>query len=113
MNNQLPNCEKARIDDTKLYQYLLNPTHPDGKSKARFYGLIGYTLDQGEQLRADLLRLACTGSVVDESANRAGHKYVVVGSVEAPNGKTYPLITVWAVEPPDNEPRLITAYPNS
>ncbi|MFC5412377.1 DUF6883 domain-containing protein [Larkinella bovis] len=90
MDNKLPNCEKARIDDSKLYQYLLNPTHPDGKSKARFFEHIGYTLDKGEQLRTDLLRLACTGSVVDESANRAGHKYIVVGSMEAPNGKTYP-----------------------
>lgn len=113
MKNQLPNCEKARIDDNKLYQYLLNPTHPDGKSKARFYELIGNTLDKGEQLRADLLRLACMGSVVDISANRAGHKYAVVGSVEAPNGKTYPLLTIWAVESPDHEPRLIIAYPNS
>ena len=110
---QLPNCKKAQIADAKLYGYLLNLNHPDGKSKARFYDLIGYTLDQGEQLRTDLLHLACAGSVVDELPNREGRKYVVVGSIEAPNGRTYPLLTVWAVEPPDNEPRLITAYPNN
>jgi len=32
--NQLPNCENAHIADAKLYNYLLNPSHPDGKSKA-------------------------------------------------------------------------------
>ncbi|MFD2569962.1 DUF6883 domain-containing protein [Spirosoma soli] len=113
MGNQLPDCEKARVEDIKLYKYLLNPNHPDGKSKARFYELIGYPIDKGEQLRADLLRLACSGSVVDELPNRVGRKYVVVGSIDAPNGKTYLLLTVWAVEPPDEEPRLITAYPTS
>lgn len=112
MPNQLPNCEKSQIADAKLYNYLLNPNHPEGKSKARFYELIGYTPANGEQLRADLLTLACFGSVVNELPNRIGRKYVVVGVVNAPNGKPYHLLTVWAVEPPDNDPRLITAYPN-
>lgn len=112
MINPLPNCERAYVADAKLYSYLLNPAHPDGKGKARFFNLIGYGATSGEQLRADLLTLACSGSVVNELPNRVGRKYVVVGSINAPNGKTYHLLTVWAVEPPENEPRLITAYPN-
>ena len=112
MEIRLPNCEKAYIADAKLYNYLLNSTHPDGKSKARFYELIGYTTDKGERLRADLLMLACSGLVTDELPNRVGRKYVVVGTVSAPNGKLYKILSVWAVEPPDDEPRLITAYPN-
>jgi hypothetical protein len=118
MENRLPDCDKAQIEDTKLYNYLLNSSHPDGKSKARFYELIGYTLDKGELLRAELLRLACSGSVVNETINKAGRKFVVIGSINAPNGKTYPLLTVWVVESqpgtaPNHEPRLITAYPNN
>lgn len=113
METRLSDCEKARVEDTKLYRYLLNPEHPEGKSKARFYELIGYTAANGEQLRADLLTLACSGSVVNELPNQVGSKYIVVGPINAPNGKTYQLLTVWAVEPPDHEPRLITAYPNN
>ena len=112
MPEQLPNCEKARIADAKLYNYLLNPMHPHGRSKARFYELIGYTTTNGERLRADLLTLACSGSVVTQEPNSEGVKYTIIGQVDAPNGKTYDLKTVWAVEPPDNEPRLITAFPN-
>ncbi|GAB2564396.1 DUF6883 domain-containing protein [Spirosoma areae] len=104
MENLLPNCEKVRIEDPKLYKYLLNPNHPDGKSKTRFYELIGYTPDKGELLRDDLLWLAFFGLVVNDLPNRVGRKYVVVGSIDAPNSKTYPLLTVWAIEPPDNEP---------
>lgn len=117
----LPDCEKARIADAKLFDYLLNPSHPEGKSKARFFGLIGYMADNGEQLRADLLTLACLGLVVSEQPNPAGIKYAVLGALSAPNGKTYQLLTVWVVETtttPNNEPsglppRLITAYPNN
>lgn len=109
---QLPNCQNARVADAKLYKYLLNLNHPDGKSKARFFELIGYTATNGEQLRADLLRLACSGTVRKQMPNPEGVKYVVVGSIDALNGKAYELLTVWAIEPPDHEPRLITAYPN-
>lgn len=106
---QLPDCEKARIEDAKLYKYLLNTEHPEGKSKARFYKLVGYTIDKGEQLRVDLLTLACSGSVTNELPNRVGRKYVVVGTVNAPNGKSYKILSVWAAESqrgtaPDDEP---------
>lgn len=108
----LPNCENAYIADAKIYKYLLNINHPEGKGKAQFYEQIGYTATNGEELRDSLLRLACSGIVTGELPNRIGHKYIVVGSINAPNGKTYQLLTVWAIEPPGNEPRLITAYPN-
>ena len=107
--NQLPNCEQANVADAKLYRYLLNHEHPEGKSKARFYELIGYTPDKAELLRSDLIRLACSGLAV----NAQGFKYTVVGPINAPNARTYQILSVWAVEPPENAPRLITAYPNN
>ena len=106
--DQLPNCEQAHIADAKLYRYLLNHEHPEGKSKARFYERIGYTPDRAELLRAELLRLACAGL----ARNVQGRKYTVVGPINAPNGKTYQILSVWAVEQPNDVPRLITAYPN-
>lgn len=112
MTAHLPDCENARIEDAKLYQYLLNLEHLDGKSKARFYEQVGYTTANGEQLRNDLLGLACLGIVQQVGKNRLGLKYVVVGPISAPNGKAYPILSVWAVEAPDHRPRLITAYPN-
>lgn len=117
MEIQLPNCENARVEDAKLHCYLLNHEYPEGKSKPRFYELAGYTTANGEQLRADLLRLACSGTGTKEMPNPEATKYVVVGAVDAPNGKTYQLLTVWAIDSPDYVPpggpaRLITAYPN-
>jgi hypothetical protein len=113
-DNPLPNCEQAYVEDAKLYSYLLNLSHPDGKGKAQFYHHVGYSTDpdQAEQLRTDLCQLACTGEVTREMPNRAGSKYVVVGAITAPNERVYSLLTVWAVDAPDYTPRLITAYPN-
>lgn len=112
MHKKLPNCKGAIIADAKIYNYLLNPLHPEGKSKAKFYELIGYTVESADLLKSDLLTLACSGVLVDEQVNRAGRKCVVIGGLKAPNGKEYQLQTVWAIEPPDDIPRLITAYPN-
>lgn len=112
MLEELPNCQNAYLADSKLYDYLLNLNHPEGKGKAQFYQHIGYTSGMGEQLRADLLRMACYGLVISVVHNRQGTKYIIRGSLTAPNNKTYDLLTVWVIEQPENKPRLITAYPN-
>jgi hypothetical protein len=74
MEATLPNCDRAHVANAKLYRYLLNPEHPDGKSKAQFFALIGYTPDNGEDLRAALLVLACSGTVTKILPNAEGAK---------------------------------------
>src|SRR5712671_5185755 len=39
----LPNAANATLDDAKITQYLLNPAHPVGGSKARFFLSRGFT----------------------------------------------------------------------
>lgn len=93
MLEELPNCQNAYLADSKLYDYLLNLNHPEGKGKAQFYQHIGYTSGMGEQLRADLLRMACYGLVISVVHNRQGTKYIIRSSLTAPNNKTYDLLT--------------------
>ena len=38
-------------------------------------------------------------------------KYIVEGHIRTPNQAEACLMTVWIVEPEDNRPRLVTAYP--
>ncbi len=54
----LPNVENARVDDSKLHGYLLSLSHPEGGAKARFYESIGFTIENAEELRIELLRIA-------------------------------------------------------
>lgn len=42
---KVPNFEKAFVPESKLAEYLLNPDHPDGGPKARFFMQVGFDAD--------------------------------------------------------------------
>ena len=108
----LPNAENAQIPDNKITKYLLDFENPQNKGKALFYEKIGYSLENFEILRIDLQKLVKTGEVKEILPNIEGTKYVVVGTINAPNGKTYELKTIWIIEQKHEFPRLVSAYPN-
>ena len=59
-----PDAEHAIVTQEKLCDYLLNPAHPVGGPKAAWFATIGYTQQNWEQLRSDLLQGPwghCTG----------------------------------------------------
>ena len=43
-------AETAVIEPAKLREYLLSLDHPDGRAKARYLALLGYTREHWEQL---------------------------------------------------------------
>lgn len=51
----LPGADRATIDPAKLRDYLLSPTHPIERFKARFFAALGFVperwLELGEALR--------------------------------------------------------------
>ncbi len=96
----------------KITNYLLDITHPHGKSKASFFNGIGYSFYDAEQLQTDLKLLACGSKILETIPNERGVKYVIVGNLIAPNGKIYLLKTIWIIEINQLKPRLTTAYPN-
>ncbi len=51
---KLPNRERAIIAPDKLIEYLLNPKHERGGTKARLLAQFGYTVDNWRQLDADI-----------------------------------------------------------
>src|SRR5690242_11310457 len=56
---KLPNGERAFVDIVKLRDYSLDPSHPEGKHKARvFASALGLTRDDADWLRAQLLAAA-------------------------------------------------------
>ena len=55
---KLPNAEQAVVEREKITDYLLNPTHRYGASKAAFFADFGFRLDEWEQL-ADALLEQC------------------------------------------------------
>jgi Domain of unknown function (DUF4926) len=55
---KLPNADQAIVEDSKLLLYLLSSTHRDGKHKAKFFRMHGYSEELAEVLRRDLITIA-------------------------------------------------------
>ncbi len=107
----IPNADLAFIPGDKLAGYLLDEQHPVGGSKARWFRSVGYEIDVPAVLEQDLLKLVQTSDDFQEKASAFGIKYIVRGKISTPSGNDANVTTVWIVEPTDNRPRLVTAFP--
>jgi len=99
------------VSSAKIRDYLLNPEHPVGAAKARFFESLGFHRARWPELRAALLAHAANGEAHVLPPDRFGHRYLVRGTIEGPNGTTASLLAVWILTDLAAGPRLITAYP--
>ena len=109
---KLPNCEQAEVTMRKLTTYLLDIAHPQNKGKAAFYELVGYNQQNTDALKEALLGLVLESEITKVIETAHGKRYVVEGWRPCPNGKLYPLRTVWFIDNGETIPKLVTAYPN-
>ena len=109
---ELPNRESAYIPQSKLTEYLLSETHPDGSSKARLLFAAGFDMAKVNILEQGLISIAQTGQVEEVTASVYGRKYVIDGALTSPNGDLIQLRTVWIIDTGQTAPRLVTAYPS-
>ena len=108
---KLPNLESAFVSEEKVTNYLLNPKHPDGASKAAFFDALGFSAENWQELALALLRLAETAPVARCVDSVHGCKYIIEGCLESPCGKAPRVRSVWIVDRGGDVPRLVTAYP--
>ena len=107
----LPDAAKAVIEPSKVRDYLLSSSHPVGRFKAVVFLALGYTQENWEKLRDDLLVIARTGEAVRAEPSTYGQKYEVSGKLAGPNGQVRHFKTIWLVESEKSVPRFLTAYP--
>jgi hypothetical protein len=106
----IPNVTEATVAPEKVRDYLLNPEHPDGGSKAAWFQSLGYARDRWQELTSDLLALAATCEQFATVRTPFGVKYVVKGQIGRGAHRSASVLAVWIVEA-DRPPRLVTAYP--
>jgi hypothetical protein len=111
INEKLPNADASFIDASKLTDYLLSSSHPDGKSKAKFFTAFGFSVDAANQMNDALLQHGRTRPVIQETESKHGVKYVVECGIETPDERNPCIRTVWIVDAGQRSPRLVTAYP--
>ena len=111
MRLKLPDSQRADIEREKITGYLLNPNHPDGGSKADFFSRFGFSRDDWQVLAEALISHGATHEVVETQRTRYGVKYTVIGDIDAPDGRSPQVKTVWQIDDGDDQPRLVTAHP--
>lgn len=108
---KLPTARIAVIDRVKVGGYLLNPEHPQGASKARFFLASGFHADDWELLALALKQVGSEDEVVNVTDSGFGPRYVIDGQLPTPVGRLAYVRTIWQIDNGQTAPRLITAYP--
>lgn len=101
----------AVIPPEKLQDYVLSPTHPDGRAKAAYLGRLGYTQADWRRLEADLREQILSRDAERVRPSPYGQKYEILGPLTGPNGTAAWVRTIWIVLAGETVPRLVTLIP--
>ncbi len=107
---KLPQAEAVQIDAHKIRAYLLSPTHPVGRFKARVFAAVGFDDAKADDFIAEVRRIAVVGDVAEVEDFDYGRKYTVRGDLTGPTG-SLAVVTVWVQEPGRADVRLVTVRP--
>jgi hypothetical protein len=107
---KLPNADRVRIDERKVRGYLLSPSHPVGRFKARVFAALGFGESTAAPFMAELRRIAVAGEVAEVQDTAFGRKYTVPGDLTGPAGSAT-VLTVWIQELGHEDVRLVTVRP--
>jgi len=73
--------------------------------------MIGYTRQDWQRLKIDLLQIAQGGVAFPGKISDFGQKYQVNGMLRRPSGRPAWVTTVWIVKNSDDFPTLVTVFP--
>lgn len=107
---RLPQPDALRVDREKIVDYLLNPDHKDGASKAKFFTAFGFATDAWEVMAESLRQHGRRRDIVGEKSSGFGVKYELQCDLITPDGRNPCIWSIWIIET-DEPPRLVTAYP--
>jgi len=100
------------VPEQKVTLYLLNPAHPAGGSKAKFFLRFGFKGAEWQKLAEALLRHARENEVAGTEQTAYGARYVVDGPLTAPDGSRLNIRSARFISlGGDGCPRFVTAHP--
>jgi Domain of unknown function (DUF6883) len=107
---KLPDGDHADLG-TKIEDYVLNPSHWEGRHKARvFESVLGITINNQQVLREAVLAAAANSDEAEALGdNGHGLVYVLRFPLTTANG-TAMILTAWIIRYAEDFPRLITCY---
>ena len=108
---KLPNAQSAEIAPAKLKDYLLNPDHRRGGTKARVLISFGYRSEEWQRLAEGLRKSHLPAEVHTTHETEYGRRFDIIAPLAAPDGRSLMLRSVWQIDTGTDHPRLITIYP--
>ena len=108
---RLPNSDRTVIDDAKVRDYLLSPSHPVGRFKSVFFAALGFSQADWQALRDALLALARSEAATPGQPSAFGQKFEVRGRLRGPSGRQAEVVTVWLVANGQDFAHFVTAFP--
>lgn len=111
MTQRLPAARACVVPQAKLTSYLLSPTHPLGAAKAKFFEAHGFHASNWRAFEAALKAHALQRTVCEIEVTPYGRKYTLRCTMQAPDGRTPCVRTVW-IDEGNGIPRFVTAYPD-
>lgn len=105
-----PDAELAIVSREKVCGYLLNPAHPVGGPKCAWFASLGYSIENWEQLAADLCQVAIDCEDFAAKPSPYGVKYETRGRIGCAGFLSATVLAIWMLEE-NSPPRLVTAYP--
>jgi hypothetical protein len=106
---KLPGGETAIVERQKLTEYCLAPDHPRGKHKARVFAVLGFTVDNADELRVALLNAAATMAAEAGISDGFGDRYVLEFEIEGPR-RSGTIRSTWIVRRGETTPRLTSCF---
>ena len=103
--------DTAIISPEKLRDYVINASHPDGESKARFFQSMGYEQHNWKTLEHDLRSLHLTHDVLPGHPSEYGQKYEIRAPLRGPNGTMRWCRSIWMIRHRETIARFITLIP--
>lgn len=106
----LPNAANAVVDRSKLVDYVLDPSHPVGKHKARvFQSALGVDASDAEFLEAALIAAVQGENGTIERQDAYGVHYSVEFVLEV-RGRSGQVRSLWTVRVGEDFPRFVSAF---
>lgn len=99
------------VEERKVILYLLSPTHPHGRSKARFFARMGFAWHAAAAFRDALLEHGLRAPLVGRIETPFGRKFVLEGPLTSLMGPSRMVRSVWFDDGGRGPVKLVTAYP--
>lgn len=102
---------QVQIMDAKIIDYLLNPEHPDGGSKARFFLSHNCSISNFNKLKNIISAHLTQSTKIRTENSQYGIKLIAEGDIILPDSFKTNMISVWMLNEDRKIIKFVTCYP--